>query len=71
MDDVTRLLTSFSSEVIGSRFVVKISVMNNGVNPISYMIAVQDLLESAFTLKYFSNKMDVAHLLKLLKVAAE
>jgi hypothetical protein len=35
------------------------------------MIAVQDLLESAFTLKYFSNKMDVAHLLKLLKVAAE
>lgn len=68
--DTVPLIQSHNAELIGSRFLVKSSVMDNGVHPMSVMIAVVDNLENGFTIKFFSKMDDAASLLKLLKSAS-
>lgn len=67
----TPLLTSIEQKMIGNRFLVKPSTMDNGVNPKSIMVAVLDLLEKGFTIKFFKKEDDVADFLKLLQAASK
>lgn len=69
--NTTKLITSGNPEIINSRFVVKASIMNNGVHPESIMLVIHDLLENGFSIKFFKSKDDVAGLLKLLQAASE
>lgn len=63
---ITKLITSYKP-IINNRFMIHYSVMDNGVDPKSYMLMVVDLVEEGFTTKYFSKEEDVVRLLKLLK----
>jgi hypothetical protein len=69
-DKITPLIKSEPAMMIGSRFRVKGSEMDNGVHPISYMLAIQDLQTTGFSLKFFKNLEDAAVLINLLKQAA-
>ena len=69
--ETTEFIVSFGTEMIDNRFRVKVSRMDNGVAPESYLVVTQDLLDSGFSMKYFKNKEEVAQFLKLLKVAAK
>ena len=69
--ETVELIVSYGTEIIDKRFVVKVSRMDNGVNPETFLVVTQDLLETGFSMKYFKNKEEVAQFLKLLKVAAK
>jgi hypothetical protein len=69
-DGLTELLVSGKPEMINSRFRVKASIFNNGVHPKSTLIVVEDLLESGFSMKFFTKQEDAAALLKLLHAAS-
>lgn len=70
-DKTTELIVSYGTETIGSRFIVKLSIMDNGVTTKSVMVIVHDVLESGFTIKYFKSVEDAAQLLNLLKAASK
>jgi len=63
---ITPLLNSMDTRMIGSRFMVKISTMDNGVHPKSIMCATQDLVSKGFSLKFFKLEEDVTEFVKIL-----
>jgi hypothetical protein len=67
--ETTKLIVSYATEMIGTRFRVKVSNFDNGVQAPSFMIATQDLLDGGFSLKFFKNTESVAQFLNLLKAA--
>lgn len=67
----TEPIVSFGVEVLGNRFRVKVSKMDNGVTKESFMVATQDLLEDGFSLKYFDSNEEVVQFLKLLTAATK
>lgn len=68
---INELIISYGTEVIGNRFMVKVSKMDTGVSPESFLVTTQDLLERAFSMKFFRSKEEVALFLKLLTIAAK
>jgi len=64
---LTRLIQSFETETINKRFMVKISIFDNGVDKRSIMVVVFDLLESGFTIKFYGTDLEAADMLNLLK----
>ena len=70
-DGITALITSRQPEMINSRFIVKASIMNNGVNTRSIMLIVQDILEDGFSIRFFNRDEDAAALLNLLKAVKQ
>ena len=70
-DGITALFTSRQPEMINSRFIVKASIMNNGVNTRSIMLIVQDILEDGFSIRFFNRDEDAAALLNLLKAVKQ
>jgi len=70
-NETTPLISSGPPELINSRFLVKASVMNNGVDKKSIMLIMVDCLENGFSIKFFSKPEDATILLKSLKVASE
>lgn len=71
VDKLIPLILSLSKETINSRFMVKISIFDNGVDAKSVMVVVCDLLESGFTIKYFKSEEEAANLLKLLNAVSK
>jgi hypothetical protein len=71
MTETIKLIESLDEKMIGTRFLVKASIFDNGVNPKSIMLAVRDLVENGFSLRYFKNEDEVASFLKLLHAAAK
>jgi hypothetical protein len=67
-DKTVELIVSYGTELIGGRFRVKVSVLDNGVNPQSFLVVTQDLLEGGFSMKYCKDKEQVALLLQLFKM---
>lgn len=70
-DKTTKLIVSYGTEMIGTRFRVKISKFDNGVNHESFLVAVQDLLDGGFSMKCFLKQDDVSQFLKLLTEATK
>lgn len=66
-----KLIESIEQKVIGSRFLVKASIYNDGVHKKSIMVAVRDLVENGFTLKFFKDEDDVESFIKLLHTATK
>lgn len=72
MDDkTTPLIDSKNARMIGTRFMVKMSIFDNGVHPKSILIAVQDLKDKGFSMKYFSDDDKAGDFLKLLIAAVK
>lgn len=69
-DKTTKFLQSVEQKMIGTRFLVKASSMDTGVHKRSIMVAVQDLVEKGFSIKFFKSESDVANFLKILTAAA-
>lgn len=67
-DKITKLISSYNTELIDNRFNVKVSLLNNGVDKESYLVVTQDLLDGGFSMKYFKDKDSVSMFLKLLKL---
>ena len=65
----TELIVSYGTEMIGTRFRIKVSKMDTGASPETILVVVQDLLDGGFKMKCFRNKDDVANFLKLLYAA--
>ena len=61
------LITSHPIGIINDRFLVKISVFDNGKDKSSIMIAVVDLIGNEFKLRFFNNKDQAESFLNLLK----
>ncbi len=70
-DKTTELIVSYGTEMIDTRFQVKVSVFDNGVDPKSIMIVVRDLIDNGFTIKTFKDMDAASSFLKLLKTAAK
>jgi hypothetical protein len=64
---LTRLLQSIPLETINKRFMVKISVFDNGVDKKSIMVVIVDLLNSGFTIRMFDKEDTAARYLDILK----
>lgn len=69
--ETTELIVSYGTEMINNRFRVKVSRMDNGVNPETFLVVTQDLLDTGFSVKYLKSKEEVTQFLQLLKVAAK
>lgn len=63
---ITPLLESVPTGIIKKRFLVKMSSMNNGVNPIQYLVAVYDIVENNFSLKCYKNTDEIGVLISSL-----
>lgn len=63
----TRMLQSIPTETINKRFMVKISIFDNGVDKKNIMVVIVDLLESGFTIKFFDKEDIAARYLDILK----
>lgn len=70
-DKVNEFIVSFGSEIIGNRFMVKLSKMDNGVTPESFLLTTLDLREGGFSMKFFKTQEEVALFLKLLTLASK
>lgn len=70
-DKLNEFIISFGSEIIGNRFMVKLSKMDNGVTAESFLLTTLDLRDGGFSMKFFRNKDDVALFLKLLTLASK
>ena len=64
---LTRMIQSVKSEVINKRFIVKVSIFDNGVNKSSILVVVADLLDAGFTMKYFEKPEEAARFLDILR----
>jgi len=71
VDKTTELIVSYGTEMIDTRFVIKVSIFDNGVNPKSIMIVVRDIIDNGFTIKNFKDMDAATAFLKLLKMAAK
>lgn len=69
--NITKLITSVDQETIGNRFVVKISIMDNGVNKKSILIVTRDLLDGGFSMKFVDTEEEVRLFIKLLSEATK
>ena len=67
--EITPLLKSDAVLMIGTRFRLKISTMDNGVHPKSYMVVSQDLTNSGFSVKFFKDDTAVQNLVSMLQSA--
>lgn len=67
----TELIISYGTEMIENRFRVKVSRMDDGVHPESFLVVAEDLLDSGFCMKFFKNKEDITQFLKLLQLATK
>jgi len=65
-EKITPLLNSMETRMVGSRFRVKLSIMDNGVHPKSIMCATQDLVSKGFSLKFFKTEEDATDFIKVL-----
>lgn len=70
-DKLNEFIISFGSEIIGNRFMVKLSKMDNGVNPESFLLMTLDLRDGGFSMKFFKTQESVALFLKLLTLASK
>lgn len=70
-DKITELIVSYGTEMIGTRFMVKVSKFDSGTYPENIIIIVRDLIENGFTIKNFKNMDAAASFLKLLAAAAK
>lgn len=60
--------TSRDTEFISKRFLVKGSVLSIGGQDPTVMIAVQDLAEQSFRLRYFKNPLEAAQFVHMLRL---
>lgn len=67
-DGISKLIESVPTQLIGSRFLVKLSKMDNGVDPVQYLIAIHDLLENNFTIKCHKNYDTIVNLINALRL---
>ena len=52
--------------LINNRFLVKLSMMDNDVTEKTFLIVIQDMLESNFKLQFFTQEEEVNQLIKML-----
>lgn len=64
-DDFQELIKS-KKFLINNRFLVKLSMVNNGVTEKTYLIVIQDMLEQNFKMKFFTDENEVNDLIKML-----
>lgn len=64
-DDFQELIKS-KKFLINNRFLVKLSMVNNGVTEKTYLIVIQDMLEQNFKMKFFTDENEVNDLIRML-----
>ena len=64
---ITPLIDSKPVQMIGSRFRIKCSSMDNGVHPKSHMVISQDLANSGFSVKFFKDESGIQNLISMLQ----
>ena len=52
--------------LINNRFMIKLSMMDNGVTEKTFLIVIQDLLESNFKMAFYTEEEEVNKLIKML-----
>jgi hypothetical protein len=70
-DGLTELIVSNEPQIIGSRFIVKASIYNDGFHDESIMVVISDCIENHFSIKFHKNRESVAMVLKLLEAATK
>jgi hypothetical protein len=68
-EPLIKLIQSIPPKILGGRFLVKASSMDNGVNKQSIMFIVKDLIDNGFAIKYFNTEDNAAEFLKLLNAS--
>jgi hypothetical protein len=68
---LTELIVSNEPQVIGSRFIVKASIYNDGYHDESIMLVISDCIENHFSIKFYKDRDSVATILKLLEAATK
>ena len=68
-DPIIKMIQSIEPKILGGRFLVKASSMNNGVHKPSIMFVVKDLVDNGFVIKYFNSEEKAAEFLKLLNAS--
>jgi hypothetical protein len=68
---LTELIVSNEPQVIGSRFIVKASIYNDGYRDESIMLVISDCIENHFSIKFYKDRDSVATILKLLEAATK
>ena len=68
---LTNLIISNEPQIIGSRFIVKASIYNDGFHDESIMLVITDCIENNFSIKFHKNRESVATVLKLLEAATK
>jgi hypothetical protein len=64
-DDFQELIKS-KKFLINNRFLVKLSMVNNGVTEKTYLIVIQDMLQQNFKMQFFTDENEVNDLIKML-----
>lgn len=64
-DDFQELIKS-KKFLINNRFLVKLSMVNNGVTEKTYLIVIQDMLAQNFKMQFFTDENEVNDLIKML-----
>lgn len=64
---ITKLLNSMPEIIINKRFLIKISVFNNGIYKESILMCVRDMLNSEFSIKFLKSEDEAVSLLNILK----